>query len=135
MSYITFDNVSKVYGTGESAVKAADGVSFGIERGELCVIDGCLHFMAGKDSLTPYVDQIPHQAVSMILLGPGSFLTSLLPPLLVPELAQAIRNSQARFVFLANLAPEQGPVGQLSLADQLAWFGQNNAPLAALASA
>jgi CRISPR-associated protein Cas1 len=46
-----------------------------LERGELCVISGCLHFMAGKDSLTPYVDQIPHQAVSMILLGPGSSVT------------------------------------------------------------
>ncbi|MDP3872864.1 MAG: type I-E CRISPR-associated endonuclease Cas1e [Methyloversatilis sp.] len=46
-----------------------------LDRGELCVIDGCLHFMTGKDSLTPSVDQIPHQAVSMILLGPGSSVT------------------------------------------------------------
>lgn len=46
-----------------------------LERGELCVIDGCLHFMAGKDSLMPYVLQVPHQAVSMILLGPGSSVT------------------------------------------------------------
>ena len=43
-----------------------------LERGELCVVDGCLNFMRGKDSLTPVIDQIPHQAVSMILLGPGS---------------------------------------------------------------
>ena len=43
-----------------------------LSRGELCVIDGCLHFLRGKDSLTPGIDQIPHQAVSMILLGPGS---------------------------------------------------------------
>ncbi|MBK5969333.1 MULTISPECIES: type I-E CRISPR-associated endonuclease Cas1e [Thiorhodovibrio] len=45
------------------------------ERGELCVIDGCLHFFQGKDSLTPYSVQIPHQSVSMILLGPGSTVT------------------------------------------------------------
>lgn len=31
--------------------------------------------MAGKESLTPYVLQVPHQAVSMILLGPGSSVT------------------------------------------------------------
>ena len=43
-----------------------------LERGELCVINGCLHFLRGKDTLTPMTDQIPHQAVSMILLGPGS---------------------------------------------------------------
>jgi CRISP-associated protein Cas1 len=41
-----------------------------LERGELGVIDGCLHFTSGK-----YVDQIPHQSVSMILLGPGGSVT------------------------------------------------------------
>jgi CRISPR-associated protein, Cas1 family len=46
-----------------------------LERGELCVIDGCLNFMAGKDSLSPHILQVPHQAVSMILLGPGSSVT------------------------------------------------------------
>ena len=45
------------------------------ERGELCVIDGCLHFFQGKDSLSPHSVQIPHQTVSMILLGPGSSVT------------------------------------------------------------
>jgi CRISPR-associated protein Cas1 len=46
-----------------------------LSRGELCVVDGCLHFTRGMDSLTPAIDQIPHQAVSMILLGPGSSVT------------------------------------------------------------
>ncbi len=46
-----------------------------LERGELCVVNGCLHFARGKDTLTPTFDQIPHQAVSMILLGPGSSVT------------------------------------------------------------
>jgi CRISP-associated protein Cas1 len=46
-----------------------------LSRGELCVVDGCLHFARGADSLTPSLDQIPQQAVSMILLGPGSSVT------------------------------------------------------------
>ncbi len=46
-----------------------------LERGELCVIDGCLNFMTGKDTTTPHILQVPHQAVSMILLGPGSSVT------------------------------------------------------------
>ena len=46
-----------------------------LERGELCVINGCVHFMRGKETLNPTIDQIPHQAVSMILLGPGSSVT------------------------------------------------------------
>ncbi|MCW5221590.1 type I-E CRISPR-associated endonuclease Cas1e [Verminephrobacter aporrectodeae] len=46
-----------------------------LSRGELCVVDGCLHFLRGRNSLTPLMDQIPHQAVSTILLGPGSSVT------------------------------------------------------------
>lgn len=46
-----------------------------LSRGELCVIDGCLHFFRGRDSLTPTMDQVPHQAISMILLGPGGSVT------------------------------------------------------------
>ncbi len=60
----------------------------------------------------------------LLLIGPGSFLTSLLPPLLVPELASAIRHTQASCLFLANLQPELGPGGQLSVADQLRWLEQ-----------
>lgn len=46
-----------------------------LSRGELCVIDGCLHFLRGRDTPTQGIDQIPHQTVSMILLGPGSSVT------------------------------------------------------------
>lgn len=46
-----------------------------LERGELCVINGCVHFVRGRDTLTTTFDQIPHQTVSMILLGPGSSVT------------------------------------------------------------
>ena len=46
-----------------------------LERGELCVINGCVHFARSKDNADPTVDQIPHQAVSIILLGPGSSVT------------------------------------------------------------
>lgn len=46
-----------------------------LQRGELCVVNGCLHFKRGKDAEVPSIDQIPHQAVSMILLGPGSSVT------------------------------------------------------------
>ncbi len=46
-----------------------------LERGELNVINGCLHFSSGERTENPTLDQIPHQAVSMILLGPGSRVT------------------------------------------------------------
>ena len=60
MSYITFENVCKVYGTGDQAVHAADHVSFGIEKGELCVVLGpsgagkttVLNLLGGMDRAT-----------------------------------------------------------------------------------
>lgn len=46
-----------------------------LERGELCVVDGCLNFHSGKNTPSPQFLQVPHQAISMILLGPGSSIT------------------------------------------------------------
>lgn len=46
-----------------------------LSRGELCVMDGCLHFIRGSAGAAPCTDQIPHQSISMILLGPGSSVT------------------------------------------------------------
>ena len=46
-----------------------------LSRGELCVSNGCLSFLRGRESLNPSMDQIPHQSVSMVLLGPGSSVT------------------------------------------------------------
>ncbi|MGY3858398.1 gluconeogenesis factor YvcK family protein [Aeromonas intestinalis] len=58
----------------------------------------------------------------MIILGPGSFLTSVMPPLLLDELADAIRSSQAIVVFISNLVAEEGPAGQLTLLNQYRWL-------------
>jgi len=46
-----------------------------LERGELCVVGGSLQFVRLKETSTPTIDQIPHQAVSIILLGPGGSVT------------------------------------------------------------
>lgn len=62
------------------------------------------------------------QQADLILLGPGSFFTSVLPPLLLPELCDAIGRSHAPLIFIANLVPEPGPAGQLDLAEQCRWL-------------
>ena len=48
------------------------------------------------------------ESASLILLGPGSLFTSVLPNLLVRELAEAIRASRARKVYICNLATQPG---------------------------
>lgn len=57
-----------------------------------------------------------------IILGPGSFLTSIMPPLLLPELTHAIEsNHSAKLVFVENLSPEFGPAGRMTLEQKLQW--------------
>ena len=43
----------------------------------------------------------------------------VLPPLLLPELATALRNSKAKVIFIDNLGVEIGAASQLSLADRI----------------
>ena len=72
MSYITFDQVSKIYGAGESAVHAADHVSFAVERGELCVVLGpsgagkttVLNLLGGMDKATSGVIRVGDKTIT-----------------------------------------------------------------------
>ncbi|WP_325247327.1 ABC transporter ATP-binding protein [Dysosmobacter sp.] len=58
--FVVFDHVSKIYQTGEVAIKAADNVSFTVERGEFVVIVGpsgagkttVLNMLGGMDGCT-----------------------------------------------------------------------------------
>jgi uncharacterized cofD-like protein len=59
-----------------------------------------------------------------LIFGPGSWFTSVIPHLLVPELARAVVASRARRLVTLNLAVEL-ETEQLSLADHLAalsWY-------------
>lgn len=45
-------------------------------------------------------------AADLILLGPGSFFTSLMPLLLLPDLTEALRQSRAPLIYIDNLGRE-----------------------------
>lgn len=73
--------------------------------------------------VTPPPEALNHLRRSdLIILGPGSFLTSIMPPLLVANFAQAIKESKAPVLFIDNLVPEHSPAGELSLAERLQWM-------------
>jgi len=55
----------------------------------------------------------------LILLGPGSLYTSILPNLLIPEIASAIAKSNAPRVYVANLMTQPGETAGYSPADHL----------------
>ena len=46
-----------------------------LDRGNLTVESGCLRFVSAGGALDPGEYQIPHQSVSMLLLGPGSTIS------------------------------------------------------------
>ncbi|EHC72142.1 hypothetical protein LTSEMIN_1218 [Salmonella enterica subsp. enterica serovar Minnesota str. A4-603] len=61
----------------------------------------------------------------LILIGPGSFYTSLMPCLLLDELAQALRRTPAPMVYIGNLGRELSlPAASLTLVDKLAMMEQ-----------
>lgn len=77
--------------------------------------------------LVPYVAATPEaiqalQEAEVILFGPGSFLTSIIPPLLLPEIIEQLQHSRAKKIFIDNLGTECGPAARLSLTDRIQWI-------------
>lgn len=50
----------------------------------------------------------------LVVLGPGSWFSSVIPHVLVPELLDAVRRASARKVLILNLAPEPGETAGFS---------------------
>ena len=55
----------------------------------------------------------------LILMGPGSLYTSILPNLLVPDLAEALQHARAPKVYICNLAIQPGETDNYSVADHV----------------
>jgi len=54
-----------------------------------------------------------------ILIGPGSLYTSIIPNLLVPELAQAVVDSNAVKIFVCNVMTQPGETDNYTVSDHL----------------
>jgi uncharacterized cofD-like protein len=63
------------------------------------------------------IEAIAH--ADLIILGPGSLYTSLLPNLLVPELVNAISRSKAPRLYICNLMTQPGETDGLDVAGHL----------------
>jgi uncharacterized cofD-like protein len=59
------------------------------------------------------------EVADLVTIGPGSLYTSLLPVLLVRELAQAVARSRARVVLVMNLMSERGETDGYTAVDCL----------------
>ncbi|OBX03392.1 hypothetical protein QV05_00175 [Gallibacterium genomosp. 1] len=58
----------------------------------------------------------------VILLGPGSFFTSIMPPLLLLGIKTALQQSRAVKIFIDNLGLEHSPSAQLNLIQRIEWI-------------
>lgn len=54
-----------------------------------------------------------------VVLGPGSWYSSVIPHLLVPELAAALQETSARRALTLNLSPQQGETTGMTAADHV----------------
>ncbi|HOA54559.1 MAG: ABC transporter ATP-binding protein [Clostridiaceae bacterium] len=112
MSYITFENVVKEYRSGENAVLAVDDVSFGIERGELCVVLGPSG--AGKTTVLNLLGGMERVTSGCIRAG-GREVTSFGERELT-----AYRREDVGFVFqFYNLMPNLTALENVELAKQI----------------
>jgi uncharacterized cofD-like protein len=59
------------------------------------------------------------RAADLILVGPGSLYTSIIPNLLVEQVAEAILHARATCVYIANLMTQPGETQHYSVADHV----------------
>jgi uncharacterized cofD-like protein len=64
----------------------------------------------------------------LILMGPGSLYTSILPNLLIPEIARAIARSAAPRVYIANLMTQPGETTNYTVAQHLRAIAEHVKP-------
>lgn len=71
---------------------------------------------------TPKANKEALQAIKeadVLVMGPGDLYTSLLPNLLVPGIAQAIRNSKAKKIYVLNLMTKYGQTYNMTALDHI----------------
>ena len=89
--------------------QAPDDIS--LVRGQVAVATtpGQIHAVriepADPPACPPALDALAE--AELVVLGPGSWFTSVMPHLLIPDLAHAIRTSPAQRVVVLNLDPDQ----------------------------
>ena len=56
----------------------------------------------------------------LIVMGPGSLYTSILPNLIIPDITKALQRTRAKRVYICNLATQPGETDNYTVADHVA---------------
>jgi uncharacterized cofD-like protein len=71
----------------------------------------------GPPAFPPAIQEI--LAADLIVIGPGSLYTSILPNLLVPDILEAVRVSGALKIFVVNIATQSGETSSYTSSDHV----------------
>lgn len=113
----TFANGTKVLG--ESKI-------YYCKKRENCRIARVRLLPEAPPALPEALDAI--RAADMLILGPGSLYTSIIPNLLVEGIAPAIRASNALKIYVANVMTQEGETEGYSSADHIRALFQHGGP-------
>ena len=69
------------------------------------------------------------RAADQVLVGPGSLFTSVLAAVIVPAVLQALRETDAQRVYVANLRPQVPETEGFELEDHLAVLADHGVPI------
>jgi uncharacterized cofD-like protein len=64
----------------------------------------------------------------LVIMGPGSLYTSILPSLLLPAIAEAVRTTPALRMYVCNVATQKGETAGYDLADHVTALELNTSP-------
>ena len=78
------------------------------------------------EAFPPAVEAIVQ--AQLVVMGPGSLYTSILPNLLVPGIAQALKETKAPKVYVCNVATEKGETDGFGVADHVDVLEQHMFP-------
>jgi len=113
----TFENGTKVIG--ESRIAA-------FKKEQDCRISQIELLPAGSSALPETLEAI--QKADLIVLGPGSLYTSVIPNLLVAGVSEAICQSNALKLYIANIMTQDGETEGLTLSEHVKALLDHSAP-------
>ncbi len=124
-------SLSKILGiSGEVMPFTTEDISLVAEFEDGAVIEGESEITAYKgrikkisikpDNAKPYIEALKRiYDADVIVIGPGSLYTSVLPPLLLPAISDTVARSKATKIFVCNIMTEPGETDNFSASDHL----------------
>ncbi len=78
------------------------------------------HIYIKPDNAKPYIEALKRiGAADVIVIGPGSLYTSVIPPLLLPTINDTVKRSKAIKVYVSNIMTEPGETSSYTAYDHL----------------